>query len=572
MLQGIGKEIAQNLFQFIKIQPHPIVGTLLHQFQLDALDSCRILKGSHLLAQFINHIHLCHLQAQLIRLQLVEVEHLVDEPQHSVHTHAHMVQRAMHRLRQSLVGIQRHQRTGDDGDWVSELVGNIGKESHVHLLGEFLPLTLLLFLQEMKAVGSGPEIERIDNMKHQGDDAGIEQPCRRRLPRSRLDDDFYRSLRPGRLIGRGYQAQAECIFSRCKVGVMSLPAVGRHLPILIIPLQLVLAHQCRTATERGIIEIKPQVVLIIGKSIAIQMRYLVGNGKFLAIRLLDFHAIDIQQFGCMNTGWSLHEIGVHRLLRHKHATNRTAKHHIAIRRQADGIIIKLPVIPVLTSRQQTVHHKSLAFEGDKEDITHGGYPKLAIPVFYHSPDMGIVQHLDTGHGSLLHIDEVESVSLGTQPHHSMRILLCKGRVEVAVLRHASHLHLLHLSRFRRKDGKMHTLHKQQDISIGQFLHLRFMVKIGTWNRDGIRLQVVKAETQEIFSITTYIKCIAHLQAITQHRLQHGRFVKHIGTFVADTATCHLMSANHPGMLIIILHDVVQIDFLGCGNRIEDISE
>ena len=135
-------------------------------------------KGSHLLAQFINYIHLCHLQAQLIRLQLVEVEHLVDESQHSVHTHAHMVQRAMHRLRQSLVGIQRHQRTGDDGNRVSELMGNIGKESHVHLLGEFLPLTLLLFLQEMKPVGSCPEIERVEDMKHQGNDAEIEQPCR----------------------------------------------------------------------------------------------------------------------------------------------------------------------------------------------------------------------------------------------------------------------------------------------------------------------------------------------------------------------------------------------------------
>ena len=271
MLQGIGKEIAQNLFQFIKIQPHPIVGTLFHQFQFDALDSCRIPKGSHLLAQRLDNIYLCHLQAQLIRLQLVEVEHLVDEPQHSVHTHAHMIQGAMHRLRQSLVGIQRHQRTGDDGDRVSELVGNIGKESHVHLLGKLLTFTFLLFLQEMKPVGTCPKIERVEDMKHQGDDAGIEQPCRRRLPRSRLDGNLYRALRQGRLIGSGYQTQAECIFSRGKVGVMSLLTIGRHLPVMVIPLQLVLAHQCRTATERRIIEIKPQVVLIIGESIAIQM-------------------------------------------------------------------------------------------------------------------------------------------------------------------------------------------------------------------------------------------------------------------------------------------------------------
>ena len=266
------------------------------------------------------------------------------------------------------------------------------------------------------------------------------------------------------------------------------------------------------------------------------------------------------------------QIGVHRLLRHKLATIRTAKYHVAFRRQTDGIIIKLPVVPILASRQQTAHHKSLALEGDKEGITHGGYPKLAFAVFYHRLDMGIVQHLDTAHGFLLHIDEIESISLGTQPHVSIRILLCEGRIKVTVHRHASHLHLLYLSRFRRKDSKMHTLHKQQDISIGQLLHLGFMVIIGTWNRDGIRLQVAKAETQELSSLATYIQSIAHLQSVAKQRLQHGRFVEHIGTFIADTATRHLVSAHHPGMLIIIHHDVVQIDFLGCGNRIEDISE
>ena len=196
----------------------------------------------------------------------------------------------------------------------------------------------------------------------------------------------------------------------------------------------------------------------------------------------------------MNTGWGLHEIGVHRLLRHKLATIRTAKYHVAFRRQTDGFIIKLPVVPILASREQTAHHKNLALGGDKEGITHGSYPKLAIPVFYHRLDMGIVQHLGSEHGFLLHIDEVKSITLGTQPHYSIRIQLSEGRVEVAVLRHASHLHLLYLSRFRRKDSEMHTLHKQQDISIGQFLHLGFMVIIGTWNRDGIRLQVIKAET------------------------------------------------------------------------------
>ena len=274
----------------------------------------------------------------------------------------------------------------------------------------------------------------------------------------------------------------------------------------------------------------------------------------------------------MNTGWGLHEIGVHRLLRHKLATHRTAKHHIAVRRKTDGIVIKLPVVPVLASREQTAHHKNLALGGDKEGITHGSYPKLAIPVFYHRLDMGIVQHLGSEHGFLLHIDEVKSITLGTQPHYSIRIQLSEGRVEVAVLRHASHLHLLYLSRFRRKDSKMHTLHKQQDISIGQLLHLGFMVIIGTWNRDGIRLQVIKAETQELSSLAAYIQSIAHLQSVAKQRLQHGRFVEHIGTFIADTATRHLVSAHHPGMLIIIFHDVVQIDFLGCGNRIEDISE
>ena len=178
MLQGICKEVTHDFLHLITIQPHQVVAMLDDQFQFNAFHPGRFFKGSHLLTQPFGSINLHHPETQLISLQLVKVEHLVDKPQHSVHTYTDMIQRAMHRIRQSLIGIQHHQRTGNDGERVTEFVRDIGKESHVHLLGTLLALRFTLFFQKTKMIGTSLQIESVESIEHEGDDTEIEQPCR----------------------------------------------------------------------------------------------------------------------------------------------------------------------------------------------------------------------------------------------------------------------------------------------------------------------------------------------------------------------------------------------------------
>ena len=178
MLQGIGKKIAHDFLHLITIQPHQVVTLLDDQFQFNAFHPGRFFKGSYLLTQLFRSINLYNPKAQLIGLQLVKVEHLVDKPQHSIHTYTDMIQDAMHRIGQSLVGIQHHQRTGNDGERVTKFVRDIGKEFHIHLLGTLLALCFTLFFQKTKMIGTGLQIEPVESIEHENDDTKIEQPCR----------------------------------------------------------------------------------------------------------------------------------------------------------------------------------------------------------------------------------------------------------------------------------------------------------------------------------------------------------------------------------------------------------
>ena len=147
-----------------------------------------------------------------------------------------MIQDAMHRIGQSLVGIQHHQRTGNDGERVTKFVRDIGKEFHIHLLGTLLALCFTLFLQKTKMIGTGLQIEPVESIEHENDDTKIEQPCRWRPPRSRLDDNLYLTLCQCRTVHGRNQSQMEGVFTWCQIGIMSHTFVSRCLPILIIAL------------------------------------------------------------------------------------------------------------------------------------------------------------------------------------------------------------------------------------------------------------------------------------------------------------------------------------------------
>ena len=156
-----------------------VIAILYCQFQSDAFYSGRFFKRSYLLAQLFSSIHFRNSQAQFIGLQLVEVEHLVYQPQHSVHTHTYMNQDTVYRLWQGFIGIQRHQRSGYDGKRIAEFVSNIGKETHIHLLSLLFAFQFALLLQKQKMISASPEIERVEIKENTKNDAEIKQPgCR----------------------------------------------------------------------------------------------------------------------------------------------------------------------------------------------------------------------------------------------------------------------------------------------------------------------------------------------------------------------------------------------------------
>ena len=303
-----------------------VIAILYCQFQSDAFYSGRFFKRSNLLAQLFSSIHFRNSQAQFIGLQLVEVEHLVYQPQHSVHTHTYMNQDTVYRLRQGFIGIQRHQRSGYDSKRITEFVSNIGKEPHIHLLSLLFAFQFALLLQKQKMIGASPKIERVEIKENTKKDAEIKQPSCRWPPGSMHNRNLYLALSQSRLVGRWYEAQTESIRSRRKIGITGLTAVCRNLPVSIIAFEFVLTHQRRATAEVGIIEIELQIVLIVSKSIAVQMSYLIGNGKHLAISLRHFYTINRQHLAGMNARLSIQEVGLHRLRRHELAAVRTTQH------------------------------------------------------------------------------------------------------------------------------------------------------------------------------------------------------------------------------------------------------
>ena len=275
----------------------------------------------------------------------------------------------------------------------------------------------------------------------------------------------------------------------------------------------------------------------------------------------------------MGTNIGSQKICIHCLRRHELTTVRTAKHNTTVRRKTNRIGIELPVILILASRQKAAHQEGSVGMRQEEGISHRGNPDLPVGIFYHRFYMRIVhQHIHTAHILLIHIHEIKTIPHRTQPQIAIRILSYKGWVHIAIMRHSRHLQLLQFTGLGREDCKMHTCHKQQDITIAEPCHLRIIRIMGTGNPEGIRLQIIKPETQKIPITATHIEMTVYRQAVTQHRTNHRRLMEHLHTLVADTATQHLMIAHQPGMLVIIFHHVVEIDFPRGRKRIEDGSQ
>ena len=103
-LQGIGHQIVEYLFHLVLVQPHQEGVFQSVGVQVDALVVGVHPEDAHLALQAGDEVGTLHLQAQGVVLQLVEVHHLVDEPQHAVHAALHDVQQVLVRTLYPRIG------------------------------------------------------------------------------------------------------------------------------------------------------------------------------------------------------------------------------------------------------------------------------------------------------------------------------------------------------------------------------------------------------------------------------------------------------------------------------------
>ena len=163
ILDGIADKIVDDLLDLVLIDP-------LYERLFKAMRGERdvLLTGLELerlkhIADHLHEVEALHFKPKRIILEFVEVHHLVDQAQHTIHTALHDGQRVVRLGRQALVIDQLSEWSGNDGERCTEFVRHVGKEAHVHRVDALLVLVLTFGLQsgpafQTKALHRGKEI------------------------------------------------------------------------------------------------------------------------------------------------------------------------------------------------------------------------------------------------------------------------------------------------------------------------------------------------------------------------------------------------------------------------------
>ena len=150
--------------------------------QAKAVDGQAFLLGIELEAvakvvQGFHHVHLFDVQPQGVVLQFVEVHQLVHEPEHPLNAALGHAQQILVLLVQMVAFHELSHGACNHSQWGAELMGNIRKETHVHLVRAQLLLFLHLRLTGCPAgmhhaAGIAVEIPR--EGRGEGE---IDEPC-----------------------------------------------------------------------------------------------------------------------------------------------------------------------------------------------------------------------------------------------------------------------------------------------------------------------------------------------------------------------------------------------------------
>ena len=225
---------------------------------------------------FMHHIILSHPQTQHIVFQPVEVEHLVYQLQHGLHALPYHGQFAVHGCRQAAIGIQGRYRPGNQGKRIAKLVGDVGKETHVHFIRT--PLALLVSVGQLQchAVGTNAQVQVIDIDHQPGKQQHVARQSRHRQPRRLSHNKGNGFLLNGFRAQRLQSAHPETVLARRQVGVRSLMVATCRNPVAVKTLQFIYIGIERRVAKVHTAEINLHIILVISQHI---IPFIRGNAR-----------------------------------------------------------------------------------------------------------------------------------------------------------------------------------------------------------------------------------------------------------------------------------------------------
>ena len=232
-LHGIGKQVEAYLVKLVIVGPHGqgILKTVCAEYHI--LLVCIDLEYLSKVPQLRNHIYLSYLKLESIILKLIEVQKLIHKTEHSSDIPLHYIKKPFvlhcHHLRLLELG----DRTGNHGQRGSELMGNIGKEAHVHPVHLLLLLFFLLCLEFRILLLLYPCMNLCYNEEYAHKSNKIKDDCPPAEPQRWPDDHTDGILCDHNTLVTVGNTYSEVIFSCRNVRIIGLPVIMGIYPMVI---------------------------------------------------------------------------------------------------------------------------------------------------------------------------------------------------------------------------------------------------------------------------------------------------------------------------------------------------
>ena len=471
--QGVRDEVCENLLQLVAIRPrHECV---LHA---EAVDGDGSLLGvvdevvAHAV-DYLHHVELFDAQPQCVVLELVEVHQLVHELEHPLDIAVGDGEQALVVAAEAFALHDLAHRPSDHRQRRTELVGDVGEETHVHLVRALLLFFLHLCLTCSPTCShhaTGIAVEVVGEGSGEGE---IDAPCPPGVGGSRVYGHAQGTLASDGFVAGGVGGfHAEGVASCGQVGIAGSMGVASIDPVAVETVHLIIIMYAFVLAEVEGGEREAEAVLVVSKA------YLLATVEQGVDRAVGHRAhqpvVDLQV--AEPDGQLSQRVDVGRV-EHRDTVS-TAEDETAVGQLARGTVSEL-VAPDAVGL-----------------IERGDAPRLSVPAVQAlhraDPDIPLAVFLDAAHvrageaGDARHlvgfrVVAQQSVAHGAYPHVALRVLqhvggdvdasadaLChRGDVEFAELARLR----IHLRDLLEEGGDEH-------LSVSQFQQRGYEAEVG----------------------------------------------------------------------------------------------